>query len=87
MTESARVHKVSVTYAKAHLSGLLNEVESGQDVVITRHGQDIARLISEHQPKTKEPIPLADLAEFRAKMPKLRMPSSKLIREMRDEGY
>ena len=85
--KSSKVHRVSLTYAKAHLSELLSEAESGNDVVITRHGQDIARLSKVAQPAPKEPIPLAELAEFRAKMPKLRMPSSKLIREMRDEGY
>lgn len=81
------MRKVSITYAKAHLSELLNEVESGQELIITRHGQDIAHLSEVAQRVPKEPIPLAKLAEFRAKMPKLRKPSSNLIREMRDEGY
>ena len=30
--------------------------------------------------------PLPSLASFRAKMPKLRKPSVKLLRELRDEG-
>ena len=81
------MRRVSIAYAKAHLRGLLNEVDAGHGVVITRHGQDIARLSKVAQPAPKEPFPLAELAEFRAKMPKLRMPSSKLIRQMRDEGY
>lgn len=81
------MRRVNATYARAHLSELLREVESGQELIITRRGQDTARLSKVTQRVPKEPIPLAELAEFRAKMPKLRKPSSKLIREMRDEGY
>lgn len=33
--------------AKTHLSALLDKVESGEEVVITRHGKAIARLIPE----------------------------------------
>ena len=33
--------------AKTHLSSLLDKVESGEEVVITRHGKPIARLVPE----------------------------------------
>jgi prevent-host-death family protein len=36
---------VSVTNAKTHLSRLLDAVEAGEDVVITRNGQPVARLV------------------------------------------
>jgi prevent-host-death family protein len=31
--------------AKTHLSALLDKVEAGEDIVITRHGQVVARLV------------------------------------------
>lgn len=33
--------------AKTHLSSLLDKVEAGEEVVITRHGKPIARLVPE----------------------------------------
>ncbi|HEV3312146.1 MAG TPA: type II toxin-antitoxin system prevent-host-death family antitoxin, partial [Chloroflexota bacterium] len=40
MTKSVGVHE-----AKTHLSRLLEEVESGEEIVITRRGDDVARLV------------------------------------------
>ena len=34
---------VNLAHAKTHLSELLDRVESGEDVVITRHGKPVAR--------------------------------------------
>lgn len=36
---------VGIFEAKTHLSSLVDEVEKGLDVVITRHGEPVARLI------------------------------------------
>ena len=76
--------RVSLAEAKAHLSELLDKVEAGEEVIITRHGREVARLRGMAQ--KKEPIPFEELAEFRKKMPRLRTSSAKLIRQMRDEG-
>ena len=75
---------VNLTQAKARLSELLDKVEAGQDILITRRGKAVAHLSAAIQPK--KPLPLQDLAEFRAGMPKLRRPAADLLREMRDEG-
>jgi prevent-host-death family protein len=72
---------VSLAQAKAQLSELLNKVEAGEEIVITRRGRPVAHLMPISTPKQK----LGSLAEFRAKMPVLRQPSSVLLREMRDE--
>jgi len=74
---------VSLVEAKAHLSELLDKVEGGETVVITRHGKPVANITAAVQPK--QPIPFEELAAFRARMPKLRKSSAVLIREMRDE--
>ncbi len=75
---------VNLAQAKARLSELLDKVEAGQDILITRRGKAVAHLSAAIQPK--KPLPLQDLAEFRARMPKLRRPAAELLREMRDEG-
>jgi prevent-host-death family protein len=75
---------VNVAQAKAHLSELLDKVEAGEEVIITRHGRAVAHLHSASRPK--HPLMLDDLAAFRASMPSLGRPSVELLREMRDEG-
>jgi len=79
------MNTVSVAEAKAHLSELLNQVEAGEEIVITRRGQPIVRLISERKPL--KPLPLPSLAAFRATMSQSPISSADLIRQMRDEGY
>ena len=37
--------QVGVYDAKTHLARLLDEVESGEEITITRHGKPIARLV------------------------------------------
>jgi prevent-host-death family protein len=75
---------VNIAQAEAHLSELLDKVEAGEDVIITRHGRAVAHLHSVSRPK--RPLMLDDLAAFRATMPPLQRPSVELLREMRDEG-
>jgi prevent-host-death family protein len=74
---------VSLAQAKAHLSELLDKVEAGEEVVITRHGRVVAHVHPASRPK--HPLRLDDLAAFRATMPRLRRSSAELVREARDE--
>ena len=76
---------VNLAQAKAHLSELLDKVEAGEEVVITRHGRAIAHIQPALRPKL--PLQLEALAAFRAGMPHLRQPSSELLRKARDEGW
>jgi prevent-host-death family protein len=43
---STTVPAIDVREAKAHLSRLLERVERGEEIVITRHGKVVARLIA-----------------------------------------
>ncbi len=43
---------MNIREAKTHLSGLLEQIEAGEDVIIARHGKPVARLI----PYTVKPI-------------------------------
>jgi len=74
---------VSLAQAKARLSELLYKVEEGEEIVLTRHGRPVARIVSSAQ--LKKPLPIEDLAAFRATMPPLRRPIADLLREARDE--
>ena len=53
---------VSPAHAKAHLSELLDKVEAGEAVIITRHGRPAAQLRS--VARSRRPLPLDDLAAF-----------------------
>ena len=73
---------VNLAHAKAHLSELLDQVEGGEQVVISRHGRPVAQLSAVAMPKQ----PVRPLAAFRAGMPRWRKSSATLLREARDDG-
>jgi prevent-host-death family protein len=68
--------------AKTHLSHLLDQVEAGGEVVITRRGLSIARI----SPVEKPGHPVKSLAGFRRTLPRWRKSSADLLRTMRVEG-
>ena len=72
---------ISLAEAKAHFSELVTRVAEGENIVITRHGQPIARLCGVEKAKA----PLASRLKFRATMASLDQPSASLIRALRDE--
>lgn len=46
---------VNVHEAKTHLSRLLARVEAGEEVVITRNGKPVARLVATEQRRRRQP--------------------------------
>ena len=74
---------VNLAVAKAHLSELINKVEAGEEVVITRHGRPVARVV----PATpvKQPVPLERLAALRKSLPPRKGRSAIELRKLRDE--
>jgi prevent-host-death family protein len=77
--------EVSVAEAKAHLSDILNRVEAGESVVITRRGKAVANVTPVKL--ARPPLPLKELEEFRKTLPPREGLSADEIRRMRDEGY
>lgn len=73
---------VTLAEAKTHLSHLLDQVEAGEEVLITRRGLPIARITPVAKPKHA----VKSLAEFRSRMPHWRKSSTEMLREMRDEN-
>ena len=68
---------VSLAEAKAHFSELVTQVAAGEEIVITRHGQPVARLCGVEKAKAQ----LVSRAQFRAQLPRLEQNSSTLIRD------
>jgi len=79
------MNTVSVAEAKAHLSELLNQVEAGEEIVITRRGQPVAHI--KGFGKALKPIDFEEMDRFRESLPFSTVSSAELIRQMRDEGY
>ncbi len=78
-------YSISIEEAKSHFNDIFHQVEMGKEIVITRHGQAIARISGIK--KALKPLPFDKLATLRANMPKMKTPSVALIRQMRDEEY
>jgi prevent-host-death family protein len=58
--------------AKAHLASLLDEVERGEAVVITRYGKPIARIVPEPDDRRESSSRvMAEIDEFRKTMPRI----------------
>jgi prevent-host-death family protein len=75
---------VNLAQAKANLSELLDKVEAGEEVTVTRRGHPVAHIRPAAPPR--KPLRLKDLAAFRATMPPLQRSSADLLRQARDEG-
>lgn len=76
--------KVSVVQAKAHFSEMLAEVESGNEVLITRRGTPVAKLSSVE--RTRLPLNLEAIDAFRDGLTPTPERAADLIRRMRDEA-
>ena len=59
------MREIQASDAKARLAQLLDEVERGETVVITRHGKAIARLVPESPPATAQEL-VERMRAFRA---------------------
>jgi antitoxin (DNA-binding transcriptional repressor) of toxin-antitoxin stability system len=74
---------VNLAQAKARLSELVGKVEAGEEVIITRRGKPVAQI--RQIIASKLPLPVEELAASRARLPRWRKSSAKLVREMRDD--
>ena len=74
--------KVGVYEAKTHLPSLLDEVERGDTVTITRHGRPVARLVPVDARRKDVAETIAAIRAFR----KGRLLEGETIREFIEEG-
>jgi len=75
------VRSMSIRQLRDSLSSLGEILEKDREILITRHGRPLARLIA---PGPSRSAP--SHSDLRAGMPFLSIPSGELIREERDKG-
>lgn len=73
---------VTLADAKAHLSELVDRVEAGDEIDITRRGKPIARLVAAVGPR--QPIDVGGLRALTAAMPRQQEDAADLVRALRD---
>jgi prevent-host-death family protein len=73
---------VSLAEAKAKLSELITDAESGQQVEITKRGKVVARLVAAMP--ARKPLDIDRILEETRKMPMQTESAGEFIRKMRD---
>jgi prevent-host-death family protein len=76
------VSAINLADAKAHLSELVDRVEAGDSIDITRRGKPVARLTAAAPPRKR--IDAALLQSLTATMPPQTETAADLVRSMRD---
>ena len=75
--------EINLADAKAHLSELVDRVEAGDSIDITRRGKPVARLTAVARPRKR--IDAALLQSLTATMPPQAQGAADLVRSMRDD--
>lgn len=79
------MREIQASDAKARLANLLDEVERGETLIITRHGKPIARIVREADGRQDRiDRTLAEIDEFRRTMPPISLED---ILSARHEGH
>jgi prevent-host-death family protein len=76
------VDAINLADAKAHLSELIDRVEAGDSIDITRRGKPVARLTAVARPRKR--VDAALLQSLTETMPPQPQDAASLIRSMRD---
>jgi prevent-host-death family protein len=76
------MYTVSIAETKAHFSEILNQVIAGEEIVITRRGQPIAKIGAIK--KLLKSLP--NLEKFRSSFPPTPVSSMQVLHELRDVG-
>lgn len=74
--------RINLAEAKAHLSELVDRVQAGDAIDITRRGKAVARLVAAGS--ARKPVDAALLAALTAEMPPQAEGAAELVRAMRD---
>lgn len=74
---------ISLADAKARLSELIDRVEAGESIEITRRGKPVARLTAVTEPR--KPIDIARLQALSESLPPQTTSAADLVRSMRDD--
>ena len=78
------MREIQASEAKTHLPQLLDEVERGETLIITRHGRPIARIVPEPNRRQEEvDRALANIRDLRRRTGRITVPE---LLSARDEG-
>ncbi|WP_298135447.1 type II toxin-antitoxin system Phd/YefM family antitoxin [Acidiferrobacter sp.] len=72
--------QVGIKEARQHLPDLIDQVEAGEEILITRQGKAVAKLVS--APTAAKQLP--SLEEFRRGIGRFGTPSAQILRGERD---
>ncbi|WP_208948534.1 type II toxin-antitoxin system Phd/YefM family antitoxin [Segnochrobactrum spirostomi] len=79
--------EVQLAEAKANLTQLIDSVESGETIVITRDGKAVARIIPEmEQGAVKTRTAMQEIAAFRQTMPSIGLADLQSARRVGQKG-
>jgi prevent-host-death family protein len=79
------MREIQASEAKTHLPQILDEVERGETIIITRHGRAIARLVPEAQQRQAEiDQAIAGLGKLRRRVGRITIPE---LLAARHEGH
>jgi prevent-host-death family protein len=74
----------SVAEAKAQLSAIIEMVEAGETVTITKRGRPVVKMVPANALPIKPRMDLEELRKLRTLTPMMKTNSVEIIRQMRD---
>ena len=74
----------SVAEAKAQLSAIIEMVEAGETITITKRGKPVVKMVPANALPVKPKMDLEELRKLRALTPMKKTNSVEIIRQMRD---
>ena len=77
------MRKIGVNELKTHLSEVLNAVEHGQTVVVTKHGKAIARISPDAIDRRQQ---VSQAVKSLLKFPRTPLPKGVTVRSLVEEG-
>jgi prevent-host-death family protein len=78
------MRSVALAEAKAQLSALIDAVEAGESICITRHGKPVARLTAIETPR--KPLDVEKLRAFTRSQPMQDEDAGTFMRRLRDDA-
>ena len=78
---------LSLAEAKTHLSSVLDQVQAGEEIIITRRGKRVARVVPERDFSAQDQAAiLSELRTFLARQEPARETAVARVRELRDDA-
>ncbi len=76
---------LTLAETKSHLSAVVDQVVAGEEIIITRRGRPVARIIPERERPALDTSALVDdMRDFVLSQPLQTRPATQLVREVRD---